>query len=895
VLDYLGISLADLGTDELRTRVFPQDLQRLNEERQRAFARRIPFESEQRIRGKDGKYRWFLVRYRPLSNVEGRVVRWYGGATDIEARKRAEGAHREIEEQWRAAFESNPTMYFIVDAAGTIASVNPFGAEQLGYSVSELVGQSVLSVFHECDRAAVQKHANQCFEQPGRKIRWEARKIRKDGTMLWVRETGNAVVLKKRPVLLVVCEDITEQKRAEDAARRSEKELRDVIDTIPAMAWTTLPDGANDFANQSWLEYVGKSSRDTPGAGWTLSFHAADIDTHVKKWRASLATGKPFENEARIQRARDSEYRWFLHRAVPLRDENDNILKWYGISTDIDDRKRAEALLTGEKRILEMVARRDSLAQILDSLCRFVEEQAGGVLTSILLVDGDRLRLGGAPSLPKAYTNVIDGVAIGPSAGSCGTAAYRGEQVIVEDIATDPLWAEYREAALPHSLRACWSTPVFSSRGKVMATFAMYYPEPRSPSLRDQGIIEQINHLAGVAIERKLTQEALGRSEAYLAEAQRLTHTGSWALRPGMAKPVYWSEEMFRIWGFDPQQGPPANEMAWQRIHPEDLKEIREQIEKTSTGSWKTEIAQDHRIVLPDGAVRYIHGTSHAVCDDAGRIIEYIGTSMDVTERKRAERAARETERRYREQQMELAHANRVATIGHLTASIAHEVNQPIAATVANAEAALNWLSSQPPDLEEVRRALRSIVEDGNRAGDVIDRIRTLIRKKAPARESVVKINDEILEVVALTRGQAVKNGVSVQTHFAEGLPLIQGDRVQLQQVLLNLIVNAVEALSGVSEGARELLISAGKAEAGGVLVAVRDSGPGLPPASLEQVFEAFHTTKPNGLGLGLSICRSIIEAHGGRLWASASAPRGTAFQFIVPAHTGRTAGQKNP
>jgi PAS domain S-box-containing protein len=258
---------------------------------------------------------------------------------------------------------------------------------------------------------------------------------------------------------------------------------------------------------------------------------------------------------------------------------------------------------------------------------------------------------------------------------------------------------------------------------------------------------------------------------------------------------------------------------------------------------------------------------------------------LDLTERKRAEAEARESEQRYRGVQMELAHANRVATMGQLSASTAHEVKQPIGATVNNAQAALRLLGRQPPDLEEARQALTQIVQDGMRASDIVDGIRALI-KKAPSRKEPLDINAAIREVIELTRGEAVKNGVSVQTDLAGGgLPLIEGDRVQLQQVILNLIMNAVEAMSGVSGGARELLVSTRKAEPKGVLVAVRDSGPGLATETLERLFEAFYTTKPGGLGMGLSICRSIIAAHGGRLWASANVPRGATFEFTLPVH----------
>ena len=257
---------------------------------------------------------------------------------------------------------------------------------------------------------------------------------------------------------------------------------------------------------------------------------------------------------------------------------------------------------------------------------------------------------------------------------------------------------------------------------------------------------------------------------------------------------------------------------------------------------------------------------------------------LDLTERKRGE-----DERRNHEVQMALAHANRVAAMGRLTASIAHEVNQPIASTLTNAQAALRWLGAQPPDLEEVRQALERIARDANRAGDIIGRIRALV-EKAPPRKAELEINEVIREVLALLHDEVVRADVSVRTEFAEeGLPRVQGDRVQLQQVILNLIVNAMEAMRDVGDGERTLLIRTGAAEAGGVLVAVQDTGTGLDPSKLERLFEAFYTTKPDGLGMGLSICRSIIEAHGGPLWASANEPRGAVFQFTLPAERDET------
>ena len=939
--------------------------------------------------------RWSLQR-----DAKGAPIAILETNNDISDRKRAEQAREEAEERWRAAFDSNPTMYFMVDSDGTIILVSAFGGEQLGYNIGELIGQPVLNVFYEPDRQAVQKHAEECFKQPGRMMTWEARKIRKDGTMLWVRETGSAVSLKKRPVLLVVCEDITEQKRAEEAARKSESELRDLIENVPAMVFIALPGPLNRFASRGWREYTGMSSEDTTEAGWQSVVHPDDLQRHIEKWRVCSATGEPYEDEARFRRAADGEYRWFLVRAVPLRDAAGKILKWYGVLTDIEDRKRTEALIAGEKRVLELVAKGEALPDILDSLCRMVEVQASGALASILLVEGDRLKHGGAPSLPQAYTEAIDGVLIGPSVGSCGTAAYCGKQVIVEDIASDPLWVDYRDAALPHSLRACWSTPVFSSQGKVIATFAMYYREPRSPRRRDQEIIEQITNLAGVAIERKRTydqlqrseaylaegqrvshtgsfgwnvqtgeirwseetfrifqcdpsmkpnvelvlqrahpedvafvrqeierasqdrkdigfehrllmpdgsvkhvrvagrartdkpgelefvgavtditgakraEEALRRSEAYLAEAQRLSHSGSWAYEAGGGR-VYWSEENLRIWGFDPRRGAPDLETVEQRMHPED-RDREVEYAKNAAGAGR-DFVQEFRIVLPDGNVRHIQAVGHPVLDANGEVIEVAGTHVDVTERKRTEKERE----RLLQLEGELAHMNRVVMLGELASSLAHEINQPITATITSAKACLRWLAHNPPDLERARAAAMRIEKDGNRAGEVIQRLRAFSRTGAPPQRELVDVNEVIGEMLVLLRDEATAHSISLRTELAPQLPPVMADRVQLQQVLMNLMLNGIEAMR---DAPGELTIRSQRTDNRLLLISVSDTGVGIPSEKVDVIFNAFYTTKAQGTGMGLAISRSIVEAHGGRLRVSPNAQRGATFHFTLPA-----------
>jgi C4-dicarboxylate-specific signal transduction histidine kinase len=268
--------------------------------------------------------------------------------------------------------------------------------------------------------------------------------------------------------------------------------------------------------------------------------------------------------------------------------------------------------------------------------------------------------------------------------------------------------------------------------------------------------------------------------------------------------------------------------------------------------------------------------------DAQGKVIEWYATSTDIEDLKRTEEELRRREARLRDAQMELTHANRVTATGQLAASIAHEVAQPIAAALTNANAARRWLGAKPPELEEVGQALGRIVRDGSRASEIIGQIRALVRK-APSRNDQFDINETMLEVIALTRSELRRNRTSLQTQLADDLPLILGDRIQLQQVMLNLILNAVEAMNESSEATRELLIRTEQDGSEGALVAIQDSGPGLKPESLDRLFDAFYSIKPGGMGMGLSICRSTIEAHGGRMWATSNLPHGAVFQFTLP------------
>jgi C4-dicarboxylate-specific signal transduction histidine kinase len=384
--------------------------------------------------------------------------------------------------------------------------------------------------------------------------------------------------------------------------------------------------------------------------------------------------------------------------------------------------------------------------------------------------------------------------------------------------------------------------------------------------------LEKANEALQADIQKlRQTEVALRRSEAYLAEAQRLSHTGSWAYDIATGVPVYWSLERCRISKFDPVKGHPTLEEYRQLHAPEDWEKLMEAFQYAIRN--KIDFETDSREVLADGTVKYLHIVGHPVLNAEGDVVELVGSTIDMTERKRTEETLQKAE-------AHLNHMTHLSMMGQLAASIAHEVNQPLAAVVTNGKACLRWLDREPPDFNEARETVRNIIQAGIRGADVITRVRALL-KREPQTTALLNINDVIREIVTLA--QTHMRGIRLRLELAEKLGSVRADRIQLQQVLLNLITNAVDAMKTATDRPKILRIQTKTWAPQTILVAVEDSGAGLIGANIESVFEAFYTTKPNGLGLGLSISRSIVETHGGHLWAEPGSEFGAIFQFTLP------------
>ena len=752
------------------------------------------------------------------------------------------------------------------------------------------------------------------------------------------------------------------QRQSEEVLRFVDKNFRLVIDSIPVPVAVTTPTGEVESLNQPTLEYFGKTLEDLKGWKSSDVVHPDDLERTVASQIEAHETGRAYNVESRHLRA-DGIYRWFNVRGFPLRDSQGNILRWFHLLIDIEDRKRGELLLRESERQFktifdeagtgitlidltagEPIRNNRALQEMLgcseEELSRFEtydrltheDDREKDAISFRELCDGkrDSLRIEkhfirkdgrfiwanviftllrdhkGRPlyiiaiheditehklALEKLQANqdLLD-----LAQKSAGAMAF--DWYIQEKINT---WSPEQEALFglaPGSFDGTykgwkkmmyapdWPTVVEAIQhahqtGTVEAEYRVVWPDGSLHWLSTNGRmffdgegnpLRMVGFTSDVT-RRKQAEEALRRSQAFLTEGQQLARMGNFSWQVA-TKNITWSEQLYRIFEFE-SSVPMTLELIATRVHPDDMPMIYDMAERAERG--ERDFEYEHRLLMPDRSIKHLHVVAHRTYDQDGRL-EYIGAVQDVTERRLSEEALSKV-------RSELAHVTRVTSLGTLTASIAHEVNQPLSGIITNASTCLRMLAADPPNVEGARETARRTIRDGNRASEVISRLRALFGKKEPTNEPV-DLNEAAREVIALSLSELHRKQVVSQSDFDEDLPTVMGDRVQLQQVILNLLLNASDAMNDIADRPRLVVIKTEPYEGNHVRLTVKDAGVGLEPENVGKLFDAFYTTKNSGMGIGLSVSRSIIESHHGRLWAMPNEDEpGATFSFSIP------------
>lgn len=655
----------------------------------------------------------------------------------------------------------------------------------------------------------------------------------------------------------------------------SDDQLHNLVDGLPTLAWIIEPGGRITFCNRRGLEYTGCPLEVMAGNGWTPFVHPDDLRILSDVW---LSSESLVERTVRIRRF-NGQYKWFLVHLASIRDDGGSIRCWYGTCTDVDEFKQAEAFSSIARRTLENIARGDTLDNILKGLCDALDRQYPGAVTSIKLVDseGNRLNHAAGGKVPRAWIEATNPTKVGLTTGPCGAAALYKRTVFVDDMATDPSCADVRDSALSNGLRAALSKPLLSKSNDVLGTVCAYFLDQTSNSGNWRRMIEEIADIALIAIERERSRTELTRDSEEIKTLNRRFREifNSIPTQVWCAFDAYTTDFQNQRWldyvGLPEEQ---TKGIGWSNaVHPDDADSyFKKWVEIVASGSGGQAEARFRR---HDGEYRWFLMQAEPLRDDRGNIVKWYGANTDIEDLKRGDEALKIA-------QLELARAVRLTTIGEFATSIAHEVNQPLTAIVANANAALRWLTKDKPDLLETRLAAERIVENARRAGDIIRGIRGLAKKGTP--EIIwFNLNEAIQEIIALIQGEFRAYDVALELDLLENVEPIKGNRVQIQQVVLNLIRNGLEAMHAVNSRRRILRVSSRIETQECIAIAVADSGVGIEPANIDRIFSAFFTTKPEGTGIGLSICRSILEAHGGRLWAAPNFPYGTILHIALP------------
>ncbi|WLA42175.1 PAS domain S-box protein [Bradyrhizobium elkanii] len=749
------------------------------------------------------------------------------------------------EKRWRAIFEHNPAMYFMVDEAGTVLDVNTFGATQLGYARAELIGQSVLEVFLEEDRACVRT----CLKDVGQTRTWDVQKVRKDGSVLWVRESAKAMLwADKQPIVLIACEDITERRRTELALQRSEAHLAQAQELSHTGSFSWNPTTGEAFWSQETFR-IFQLDRQTVPLGPQLVVERTHPDDRASVQEIidrAMRDPSDFEHEYRLLLP-DGSVKHIHAQARATRTASGEI-EFVGAATDITAARRAEQQLRRNEAYLaeaQHLSHTGSWSWDVYGL-DFVYRSA----------EVDRL-FGFRPQEPVSIETIRS-------------------RIHPDDL---PRLEEVQRQAIEHK------------EGRFEYDFRILLPD---------GGIRRIHSVAHVVVgsDGKVS-ELIGTHmdvTGQHAARERLENTLA-ALRE--------SEQRFRDYAET------ASDWLWETGP--DLQVTRLSEHTSAAGLLATgligllrcdlacdveeepEKRRQHRATLEahlpfrdlvyrtvnrTGSPIYVRTSGKPFFDGKGNFLGYRGVSTDITATIRADQAEQEL----RKAQAELAHVTRVTTLGELTTSIAHEVNQPLAAIISNADACLGWMGREAPNLSAARSSVEWIIEDAIRASEVIRRIRALA-KKGDIEMVPLNINELVKEVIALVTRELVSHRVTLRTELTAGLPTILGDRIQLQQVIINLVMNGIEAMDAVTDRTRELLIQSSKDDLGHIQLAVTDCGVGIAEIDADRVLDPFFTTKSSGLGMGLSICRSIVEAHGGRLSMVHKNGPGATFQFALPLH----------
>lgn len=824
--------------DLLVERIHPEDRAGIREVLDRAIQSGGDLDFEHRFLMPDGAVKFVHVRAHAVRG-EGGALQFIGSVMDITSRVRAEENLRRSEAylteaeklshagSWAWDPFRQKTTYWSAEMFRLYRrdpSLGPLSSEELGAIHDPENWARVLAAAERAVREKAIVDVTCLVSFP-------------DGAHKHIRLVGYPAVNAKGEVfeLFGIGIDVTEQYESKVAlenalarVQKSESRLRLMIDTIPGLVSTMAPSGEAELVNQQVMNYTGKTLEEMKD--WLPTIHPEDRALVGERWRHAVETGNPYDVEERIQRA-DGVYRWFHARGLPLRDTEGQIVRWYILLTDIDDRRRAEEALRASEHNFRLMVH-----SIPGLLCT---NTAAG---EVELVNQTLLNYTGKPIEElKNWTIVL----------------HPGDLPAVAS-----LWAHSVKTGHPFNvevriLRADGAYRWFHCRGLPLRDI-------------DGRIVRWYNLMTDIE-DRINAEEALRTSESDLSMIVETIPALVWCAAPDGAL-TYVNQRVLEYTG---ATGDALAQAGWTDfLHPDDLGPTVE--------AWSRAVATgrlhdfQYRLRRADGEFRWFHVLGQPVRDSEGRVTRWYGLLIDIDDRKNIEEALRITQTR-------LSRAMQIATVGELAASIAHEVNQPLAAVVANGHACLRWLSAQPPNMAKAHEAVERIVRDGKEAGEVVRRIRALFKRAA--REKVpVELNEIIREVLGLLQSETVKRRVTVETDFDEDLTPVAGDRVQLQQLTLNLLLNGIEAMDPVLDRPRKLFVRSRRQGQDNVLVEIRDCGVGLKDP--DKVFEAFFTTKENGMGMGLAICRSIVEAHDGRLWAASGEGEGTTFSFTLPLHT---------